>query len=117
MQDRVGTARGSLQLQDRLGCGKDEELDASPFGLLRDFVDDGQRSGGSAADHEAFTIPGDVLSQGERRVPGSGPEGFRWSLLPLPDVPAIDHDIVFVGRAVDLDRPEGEPSEPHRLPV
>ena len=90
-----------------------QQLDAPSFGLLGDILDDGQRPGGSAADHEALTVPRDVLAQGKGRVPISRPEGLGRSLLALPEIPAIDHEIVVVGRTVDLDRPEAERSESH----
>ena len=38
---------------------------------------------------------------------------FEGPLLPLPDPPTFDHDVVLVGHTVDLDRPEHEPPELH----
>ena len=37
-----------------------------------------------------------------------GAEFFRWLLIPLADVAAIDHDVVLVGRSINADRPKGK---------
>jgi hypothetical protein len=40
--------------------------------------------------------------------PKGGAELFRWLLIPLADVAAIDHDVVLVGRSINADRPKGK---------
>jgi len=43
----------------------------------------------------------------------SPPERFRGPLLPLPDPPAFDEDVVLVGHTIDLYRAEHVPPELH----
>ena len=111
MQDRVGTVGCSLELVDRLRGRKHQQLDTSPFRLLGYILNDGQRPGGSAPDHEAFTVPRDVFAQGKWRVAIAGPEGLRTSLLALPDIPAIDHKIVLEAvPSTSIDPKENDPN-------
>src|SRR5712692_11194425 len=67
----------------------------------------------SGADHKSVAFPRYVLLDRQGRVSEVVPEFFRWLFLPFADLPMVDHDIVFVGAAVDLEGTEGEFVEAH----
>src|SRR2546430_11956838 len=68
----------------------------------------------AGADHKSVAFPGYVLLDRQGCVSEVVPEFFRWPFLAFADLPMVDHDIVFIGAAVDLERTEGQFVEAHR---
>lgn len=114
MEDRVRVGIRSLELVERLPRRQDQQLDAPALGFLDDLVRHRQGSARPTPDHEPSALPGDVLGRRERRVAEPRPEGLGRPLPTLADRASVDHEVVLVGHAIDLDRPEREPFEAHR---
>src|SRR5437867_1244610 len=84
------------------------------LGLAPHFFHHWQSAGSSGADHKSVAFPGYVLLDRQGCVSEVVPEFFRGPFLAFADLPMVDHDIVFIGAAVDLERTEGEFVEAHR---
>src|SRR5437016_1269257 len=67
----------------------------------------------AGTDHKSVAFPRYVLLNRQRRVSKVVTEFFRWLFLAFADLPMVDHHIVFVDAAVDLERTEGEFVETH----
>src|SRR2546430_640205 len=67
----------------------------------------------AGADHKSTAFPGYVLLDRQGCVSEVVPEFFRGPFLAFADLPMIDHDIVFIGASVDLERTEREFVEAH----
>src|SRR2546429_6788265 len=68
----------------------------------------------AGADHKSVTFPGYVLLDRQGCVSEVVPEFFRGPFLAFADLPVVDHDIVFIGAAIYLERTEREFVEAHR---
>src|SRR5439155_21238581 len=113
MQDRVGFVRLLLQCLDRLNSGKDEQMDLASLGFGLHFFHHGQSAVCPGADNEALAFPRYLLLHGQWRVSEGVAEFFRRLFLALVDLAAIDHHVVFVGAAIDLDGAERETIDAH----
>jgi hypothetical protein len=89
-----------FQLLDRLSGWENEQCDLAASGFTLHIVHHGQATC-SGADDQTTTSPRDLLFDRNRRVPELVAEFLRWLLLPHADVPAVDHDVVLVGHAVE----------------
>jgi hypothetical protein len=80
---------------------------------LIDFFHHCESAVRAGSDHEALAFPRYLFLDGQRRVAELLAEFLGGLLLALADFAAIDHDIVLVGAAVDLDGAESEFVEMH----
>jgi hypothetical protein len=101
MQDGVGVCCGPGQHADRLGGGRDDEVDLAAAGLVPDLLQHRQCAVGAGADHQSAASPGDVLRSRKRGVPVLAAELLGCGLVALADLPAVDDQVVMVGHAVD----------------
>ena len=85
-----------------------------PLGLALHFFHYWQFAVSSGADHKSVAFPRYVLLDRKGRVSEVVSEFFGWLFLAFADLPVVDHDIVFIDAAVDLERTEGEFVEAHR---
>ena len=69
----------------------------------------------SGPDHETTAVPRDLLRERQRRVTIRGAQLSGRLLVALSDNASVEHHVVVVGLAVDLDRAERETLEAHRL--
>src|SRR2546423_3257271 len=115
MQDGVRLFARLSDLLDRLWCGNHKEFDLAGLSLSLNVFHNRQAAVGSSADHQPPAFPGDVLRCRQRRVAVGAAEWLGGLLLSLPYAAAIDHDVVLIGHAVDLDGAELERAEAHGL--
>src|SRR5437660_9075028 len=69
----------------------------------------------AGTDHKSVAFPRYVLLNRQGRVSKVLTEFFRWLFLAFADLPMVDHDIVFVGAAVDLEGTEVKFVEAHTV--
>src|SRR6266568_7030484 len=98
---------------DRFNRRQNQQLDFMALGLAPHFFHHWQFAVSSGADHKSVAFPRYVLLDRQGRVSEVVPEFFRWPFLAFADLPMVDHDVVFVGAAVDLEGTEGEFLEAH----
>jgi len=67
----------------------------------------------AGSDHGALTFPGYLFLDGQRRVAELIAELLGRLLLAFADFATINHDVVLLGAAVDLDGAESEFVETH----
>jgi hypothetical protein len=82
---------------------QNQQLDLMARGLALYFFHNRQSAVCTGADHKSVASPRYVLLDRQGRVSEVVPEFFRGLFLPFADLPMVDHDIVFVGAAVDLE--------------
>src|SRR6267143_2754301 len=102
VEDRIGVFGVLLQYLDGFDRGKNQQFDVATLRDVLYFFHHRQSSVCTGADHESVAFPRYVLLDRKRRVSEVGAEFFTWLFLAFADLPMIDHDIVFVGAAVDL---------------
>jgi hypothetical protein len=107
VQDRVGLFRILLKRLDRFCRWQYDQFDFAAIGFALHLLHNRQGSS-TGTDDQPLAFPGYVFLDRERRVSKGGSELFGWFLIPLPDVTAIDHDVILVGRSINADRPKGE---------
>src|SRR5207247_7745298 len=81
--------------------------------LLFDFFHHWKPAVRAGSDHEALTFPGYLFLDGQRRVAELIAELLGGFLLAFENFPAIDHNVVLVGAAVNLNGAKREFIETH----
>src|SRR5215472_10104826 len=87
---------------------KHQQLDFTALCLAFYCMHNRQPAIRSCADDEAGTLPGNVFLHRERGVSEFIAELLGWSLLPLPNLSVVNHEVVVVDSGVDLERAKGE---------
>ena len=88
--------------------GDADIADPSTFGLIAHFLHHWQSAVGSGADHQLAALPGNVFLDGKRRVAELVAEFLGGLFLAFPNVAAINHDILVVCVAIEMDRAESK---------
>jgi hypothetical protein len=107
VEDGVGVVVLFLSTWIARSAGSTSNFIFAALGFLLHFLHHWQCTG-SGADHELATFPRGLFLDGQRRMAEGGAELFGWFLFALPYVAAIDHDVVFVGDAIDTNRAKGK---------
>src|ERR671918_2104525 len=105
VQDGIRVGRLPLQEFDGACCRHDDQLDLAALGFTLHLVHHGE-STGARTDDQPATIPRYLLLDGQRRMPELGAELLRGLLLALADLAMVDHHVVFIGNAIDLNGSE-----------
>ena len=112
MQDCVGALRALLQHPHRFARRENQQLHLATLSFVLHFIHHRQAAMRSGADDKPHAVPGDVLFNGQRRVPETVAELLGRLFLALADFATINNDdVVLVSRAVDLERTERETAE------
>jgi hypothetical protein len=72
------------------------------------FLHNWQAAIRSSADHKPLAFPGYLFFDGQRRMPKLVTEFLGRRLLAFADLSALDHHVLFIGAAVDLEGTEGK---------
>jgi len=115
MEDSIGAFRVLLQERDGIGGWQGHEFHAAPLGFSPQLRDKREGALCSGPDYETTAVPRDLLRERQRRVTIRGAELSGRLLVALSDNAPVEHHVVVVGLAVDLDRAERETLEAHRL--
>src|SRR5207245_10408113 len=109
----IGICVALLQSLDGFGRRQDQQFNFAVLGLLFDFFDPWKPAVRAGSDHEALTFPGYLFLDGQRRVAELIAELLGGFLLAFENFPAIDHNVVLVGAAVNLNGAKREFIETH----
>src|SRR5674476_420382 len=115
MEDSIGSFRVLPQQRDGTGGWQRHEFHAAPLGFSLQLRDKRESALCSGPDHETTAVPGDLLRERPRRVTIRGAELSGRLLVALSDNAPVEHHVVVVGLAVDLDLAECETLEVHHL--
>ena len=115
MEDSIGSFRVLLQQRDGVGGWQGHEFHAAPVGFSPQLRDKREGALCTGPDHETTAVPRDLLRERQRRVTIRGAELSGRLLAALSDNAPVEHHVVVVGLAVDLDRAERETPEVHGL--
>ena len=115
MEDSIGAFRVLLQQRDGIGGWQGHEFHAAPLGFSPQLRDKREGALCSGPDHETTAVPRDLLRERQRRVTIRGAELSGRLLVALLDNAPVEHHVVVVGFAIDLNRAEREILEAHRL--
>jgi len=114
MEDSIGAFRVLLQQRDGVSGWQGHEFHAAPLGFSPQLWDKREGALCSGPDHETTAVPRDLLRERQRRVTIHGAEPSGRLFVALSDNAPVEHHIVVVGLAVDLDRAERETLEAYR---
>src|ERR1039457_5653373 len=115
MENVIGAFCAPLQEIHGFFRWEDDQFNFAPLSLTSDPIHDRQCSA-ARADHQAAAFPRYLLVQRERRVTETVPKLLGGFLLAPANFPPVDHDVVGVLNAVDLNSPKGELLERHGRP-
>src|SRR5207245_3880359 len=113
MEHCIGIFGALLQSLDGFGRRQDQQFNFAVLGLLFDFFHHWKPAVRAGSDHEALTFPGYLFLNGQRRVAELIAELLGGFLLAFANFSAIDHNVVLVCAAVDLERTERKFVETH----
>ena len=115
MEDSIGAFRVLLQQYGGIGGWQGHEFHAAPLGFSPQLRDKRKGALCSGPDDETIAVQRDLLRERQRGVTVRGAELSGRLLVALSDNAPVEHHVVVVGLAVDLDRAERETLEAHRL--
>src|SRR5215469_2721009 len=101
MQDGVGIVGVLLQQLNGFSSRRDAQLDLATPSFFFDFLHY-QKSTSACANNEAITFPGYLLVYGYRRMSELISELLGRLFLALANFTTINHDVVFIRDAINL---------------
>jgi len=115
MEDGIGVLWALFQQRDRIDGRQRQQLDTAPLSFPPQLWGERESPLCPGPDHETTAVPRDVLRERQGRVAVRRAERPGRLLVPLSYDAPVEHHVVVVGLAVDLDRAERETLEAHRL--
>src|SRR5437879_5524826 len=113
MKHCIGIFGALLQSLDGFGGRHDQQFNLAALGLLFDFFHHWKPAVRTGSDHEALTFPRLSFPRQTAAWAELLAEFLGRFLLALAKFAAIDHNVMLVGAAVDLDGAESEFVETH----
>src|ERR1035437_5054177 len=105
MENGIGIFCASLQEIHGFFRWEDDQFNFAPLSFTSDLIHDWQCSA-ARADHQAAAFPRYLLFQRERRVSETVAKLLGWLFLALANLSSVDHDVIAVLNAIDLNLPK-----------